>query len=144
MWCLNFMKSSPAGHAFSTWSAFPLGFPHQFLIPTRLRETLGKIFSKINFSHYLTQTTPLCDPAQSTNVTTLSLFRLRFYNRPALQQGFPVLPPPVWIILWCHSPRFMMLANMVSGMTIDGTSLRPGCETSHVVFYLSPSQSSMK
>lgn len=140
---LNFMKWTPAGHAFSTLSAFPLGFPHQFLIPTRLSETLGKIFSKINFSHHLTQTTRLCDPALSTNVTTLSLFRLRFYNHPALCQGFPVLPPPVWVILWCHSPRFMMLANVVSGMTIDRTSLRPSCETSHTVFCLLPPHSSM-
>lgn len=120
-----------------------LVFPHQFLIPTRLSETLGKIFSKINFSHHLTQTIRLCDPALSTNVTTLSLFRLRFYNHPALCQGFPVLPPPVWVILWCHSPRFMMLANVVSGMTIDRTSLRPSCETSHMVFCLLPPLSSM-
>ena len=139
---LNFMKSSPAGYAL-TLSAFPLGFPHHFLIPTRFSETLGKIFSKINFSHYLTQTTRFCDPALSTNVTTLSLFRLRFYNCPALYQGFPVLPPPAWVILWCHSPSFMMLASVVSGMTMDGNSLRPSCETSHIVFHFPPPHSSM-
>lgn len=60
---LNFMKSSPSDHAFSTLSAFPRGFPHPFLLPTRLSETLGKIFSKINFKSLFDPNHPFLWPS---------------------------------------------------------------------------------
>lgn len=143
MWCPEFYEIEPCCPCLLDLVSFPSwlspSISHSHKAPW---DTWENIFQN-KFQSLFDPNHPTLCPALSTNVTTLSLFRLRFYNRPALQQGFPVLPPPAWVIMWCHSPRFMMLANVVSGMTVDRTSLRAGCEISHTVFHLPPSQSSV-